>query len=166
MLVEVGKFTFPVDFVILEMREDSKVPLILGRPFHHTADAVSRINKKKLNLRVGTERMTFYMDSVMKHSYLNDDTYFSITVIDDILEEDSDALLNEGSKILHSIEGTILKEKLFTEFDEFIAMTAKENSESKFDTEEPPLKKSPLTLIIRSRHILKNLLWILNSTSS
>ncbi|GKC25537.1 hypothetical protein Tco_1027687 [Tanacetum coccineum] len=30
MLVEVGKFTFPTDFVILEMEEDSKVPLILG----------------------------------------------------------------------------------------------------------------------------------------
>ncbi|GKB76260.1 reverse transcriptase domain-containing protein [Tanacetum coccineum] len=40
MLVEVGKFTFPVDFVILEMEEDNKVPLILGRPFLHTADAV------------------------------------------------------------------------------------------------------------------------------
>ncbi|GJW09198.1 reverse transcriptase domain-containing protein [Tanacetum coccineum] len=40
MLVEVGKFTFPADFVILEMEEDSKVPLILGRPFLHTADAV------------------------------------------------------------------------------------------------------------------------------
>ncbi|GJU89061.1 reverse transcriptase domain-containing protein [Tanacetum coccineum] len=39
MLVEVGKFTFPADFVILEMEEDSKVPLILGRPFFHTADA-------------------------------------------------------------------------------------------------------------------------------
>ncbi|GJR94312.1 reverse transcriptase domain-containing protein [Tanacetum coccineum] len=30
MLIEVGKFTFPADFVILEMQEDSKVPLILG----------------------------------------------------------------------------------------------------------------------------------------
>ncbi|GJS22644.1 reverse transcriptase domain-containing protein [Tanacetum coccineum] len=40
MLVEVGKFTFPVDFVILKMEEDSKVPLILGIPFLHTADAV------------------------------------------------------------------------------------------------------------------------------
>ncbi|GJY09326.1 reverse transcriptase domain-containing protein [Tanacetum coccineum] len=40
MLVEVGKFTFPVDFVILEMEEDSKVPLILRRPFFHNADAV------------------------------------------------------------------------------------------------------------------------------
>ncbi|GKE46691.1 reverse transcriptase domain-containing protein [Tanacetum coccineum] len=40
MLVEVGKFTFLVDFVILEMEEDSKVSLILGRPFLHTVDAV------------------------------------------------------------------------------------------------------------------------------
>nr|GEW39721.1 reverse transcriptase domain-containing protein [Tanacetum cinerariifolium] len=43
MLVEVGKFTFPADFVILEMEKDSKVPLLLGRPFLHTADAVIRV---------------------------------------------------------------------------------------------------------------------------
>ncbi|GKC10702.1 reverse transcriptase domain-containing protein [Tanacetum coccineum] len=40
MLVEVGKFTFPADFVILEMKEDSKFPLILERPILYTADAV------------------------------------------------------------------------------------------------------------------------------
>ncbi|GJV76283.1 reverse transcriptase domain-containing protein [Tanacetum coccineum] len=55
MLIEVGKFTFPTNFVILEMEEDSKVPLILGRPFLHTADAVIRVKQKQLNLRVGTE---------------------------------------------------------------------------------------------------------------
>ncbi|GKE67399.1 reverse transcriptase domain-containing protein, partial [Tanacetum coccineum] len=43
MLIEVGKFTFPVDFVILEMEEDSKVPLILGRPFLYTTDTVIRV---------------------------------------------------------------------------------------------------------------------------
>ncbi|GJV45527.1 hypothetical protein Tco_1430063 [Tanacetum coccineum] len=32
--------TFPADVVILEIEEDNKVPLILGRPFLHTADAV------------------------------------------------------------------------------------------------------------------------------
>ncbi|GJY39599.1 reverse transcriptase domain-containing protein [Tanacetum coccineum] len=53
MLVEVGKFTFLADFVILEMEEDSKVPLILGRPFLHTADAVIRVRQKQLNLGVG-----------------------------------------------------------------------------------------------------------------
>ncbi|GJT91016.1 reverse transcriptase domain-containing protein [Tanacetum coccineum] len=110
MLVEVGKFTFPADFVILKMEEDSKVPLILGRPFLHTADAVIRVKQNQLNLGVGTERMIFNIDSAMKHSYSNDDTCFSIDEIDEILEEDFDALLDEGSKILHSIKGTLLEE--------------------------------------------------------
>ncbi|GKC11778.1 hypothetical protein Tco_1008560 [Tanacetum coccineum] len=77
----------------------------------------------------------------MKHSYSNDDTCFSIDVIDEILEEYFNALLNEGSEIFNSIEGTILEEKLFAEFDKFMAMTADENSESKSETEEPPFKK-------------------------
>ncbi|GKA28513.1 reverse transcriptase domain-containing protein [Tanacetum coccineum] len=141
MLVEVGKFTFPVDFVILEIEEDNKVPLILGQPFLHTTDAVIRVKQKQLNLGVGTERMIFNIDSVMKHSYSNDDTCFSIDVIDEILEEDFDALLDEGSKILHSIEGTLLEEEIFSEFDEFIAMAANENYESESDTEEPPFEK-------------------------
>ncbi|GKB04527.1 putative reverse transcriptase domain-containing protein [Tanacetum coccineum] len=33
VLVGIGKFTSPVDFIILDMPEDIKVPLILGRPF-------------------------------------------------------------------------------------------------------------------------------------
>nr|GEV90559.1 reverse transcriptase domain-containing protein [Tanacetum cinerariifolium] len=144
MLVEVGKFTFPADFVILEMEEDSKVYLILGRSFFHTADAVIRVKQKQLNLAVGTERMIVNIDSTIKHSYLNDDTCFSINVIDEILEEDFDALLDEGSKILHSIEGTLLEEEIFSEFNEFIAMTADENSE--FDTEEPPFNKITINI--------------------
>ncbi|GJR11099.1 hypothetical protein Tco_0793751 [Tanacetum coccineum] len=112
MLVKVGKFTFPVDFVILEMEED-----------------------------IGTERMTVHMDSAMKHFYSNDDTCLSIDVIDEILEEDFDALLNEGSKILYSIERTILEEKLFAESNEYMAMTADENSESEFNTKGPPFEK-------------------------
>nr|GEU75825.1 reverse transcriptase domain-containing protein [Tanacetum cinerariifolium] len=62
-----------------------------------------------------------------------------IDVIDEILEEDFNALFDEGSEIFHSIEVTILKEKLFVEFDDFMAMTADENSES--DTKEPPFEK-------------------------
>ncbi|GJW32415.1 reverse transcriptase domain-containing protein [Tanacetum coccineum] len=138
MLVEVGKFTFPADFVILKMEEDSKVPLILGRPFLHTVDAVIQVKQKQLNLGVRIERMIFNIDSAMKHSYSNDDTCFSI---DEILEENFDALLDEGSKILHSIKGTLLEEEIFAEFDKFITMTADENSDSESNTEDPPFKK-------------------------
>ncbi|GJU90814.1 reverse transcriptase domain-containing protein [Tanacetum coccineum] len=72
----------------------------------------------------------------MKHSYSNDDTCFSIDVIDEILEEDFDALLDEGSKILYSIEGALLEDKIFAEFDEFIAMNIEENTEPKINEEE------------------------------
>ncbi|GKB22250.1 reverse transcriptase domain-containing protein [Tanacetum coccineum] len=141
MLIEVGKFTFPMDFVILKMEEDSKVPLILGRPFLQTADAVIQVKQKQRNLGVGIERMMFSIDSVMKHSYINDDTCFSIDVINEILEDDFDALLLEGSEIIHSIEGTILDEKLFVEFNVFMGMNIEENFDSESETEETPFEK-------------------------
>nr|GEV15665.1 hypothetical protein [Tanacetum cinerariifolium] len=49
--------------------------------------------------------------------------------------------VDEGSKILYSIEGTILEEAIFSEFDEFMAMAADENSKSESDTEELPFEK-------------------------
>ncbi|GJW39816.1 hypothetical protein Tco_0065661 [Tanacetum coccineum] len=66
---------------------------------------------------------------------------YSIDVIVKILEEDFNALLDEGSKILYSIEGTLLEEEIFAEFDELMAITADENSDSDSDTEDPPFKK-------------------------
>ncbi|GJY25950.1 retrotransposon protein [Tanacetum coccineum] len=33
VLVRIGKFIFPIDFIILDIPEDDDVPLILGRPF-------------------------------------------------------------------------------------------------------------------------------------
>nr|GFD56163.1 reverse transcriptase domain-containing protein [Tanacetum cinerariifolium] len=71
----------------------------------------------------------------------NNDTCFSVDVINEILEEDFDALLDEGSKIFHSIEGTLPEEEIFYEFDAFMAMTGDENSKSESDNEEPPFKK-------------------------
>ncbi|GJT74739.1 putative ribonuclease H-like domain-containing protein [Tanacetum coccineum] len=96
----------------------------------YVSGLVIRVKQKQLNLGVGTERMIFTIDSAIKHSYSNDDTCFSIDVIDEILEEDFDALLDEGSKILHSIEGTVLEEEIFSEFKKFIAMNADENYHS------------------------------------
>nr|GFA87243.1 hypothetical protein [Tanacetum cinerariifolium] len=65
----------------------------------------------------------------------------ALMLLKEILEEDSDALLDEGSEILHSIEGTILEEKLFAKFNEFMAITADEHNESESDKEEPKFEK-------------------------
>ncbi|GJX39373.1 reverse transcriptase domain-containing protein [Tanacetum coccineum] len=59
VLVGIDKFVFPIDFIILDMSEDIKVPLILGRPFLSTARAKIDVYKRKINLRVGEERIVF-----------------------------------------------------------------------------------------------------------
>ncbi|GJR87722.1 putative reverse transcriptase domain-containing protein [Tanacetum coccineum] len=59
VLVGIGKFTFPVDFIILDMLEDIKVLLILGRPFLSTARSKIDVYKRKITLRVGEENIIF-----------------------------------------------------------------------------------------------------------
>ncbi|GKB19785.1 retrovirus-related pol polyprotein from transposon TNT 1-94 [Tanacetum coccineum] len=51
VLVGIGKFVFPVDFIILDMPEDVKVSLILRRPFLSTAHAKIDVFKRKIILR-------------------------------------------------------------------------------------------------------------------
>jgi len=52
MIVKVDKFLFPVDFVVMDMEEDAKVPLILGRPFMKTAKIIIDADKGKLKVCV------------------------------------------------------------------------------------------------------------------
>ncbi|GKC17747.1 DNA-directed DNA polymerase, partial [Tanacetum coccineum] len=59
VLVGIGKFTFPVDFIILDMPEDIKVTLILERPFLSTAHAKIDVYKRKIALRVREENIIF-----------------------------------------------------------------------------------------------------------
>ncbi|GKA37202.1 DNA-directed DNA polymerase [Tanacetum coccineum] len=59
VLVRIGKFIFPIDFIILDIPEDNDVPLILGRPFLSTAHAKIDVFKRKITLRVGKEKIVF-----------------------------------------------------------------------------------------------------------
>ncbi|GJS17190.1 putative reverse transcriptase domain-containing protein [Tanacetum coccineum] len=59
VLVGIGKFVFRVDFIILDMPEDIKVPLILERPFLSTAHAKIDVFKRKISLRVREEKIIF-----------------------------------------------------------------------------------------------------------
>ncbi|GKE13002.1 hypothetical protein Tco_1416553, partial [Tanacetum coccineum] len=52
ILVGIGKFTFSLDFIVLDMPEDIKVPLILERPFLSTAHAKIDVYKRKITLRL------------------------------------------------------------------------------------------------------------------
>nr|GEU38982.1 hypothetical protein [Tanacetum cinerariifolium] len=59
VLVRIGKFIFPIDFIILDIPEDEDVPLILDRPFLSTAHSKIDVYKRKITLRVGEEKLVF-----------------------------------------------------------------------------------------------------------
>nr|GFA04142.1 reverse transcriptase domain-containing protein [Tanacetum cinerariifolium] len=56
--VKVGKFYFPVDFVVLDFIADPRVPLILGRPFLSTAHAIINVHEKEIILRQDKQSLT------------------------------------------------------------------------------------------------------------
>jgi hypothetical protein len=57
--VKVGHHFIPVDFVVLEMGEREKPPLILGRPFLKTVGATIDVGKGEINFDINGEKISF-----------------------------------------------------------------------------------------------------------
>ncbi|GKA04668.1 retrovirus-related pol polyprotein from transposon TNT 1-94 [Tanacetum coccineum] len=82
VLIRIDKFILPIDFVILDMREDSKILIILGRPFLATAHAMIDVFIKKITLRVGNEEVIFDVDQSTKRPPTEDDECYGIDFLD------------------------------------------------------------------------------------
>ncbi|XP_076929289.1 uncharacterized protein LOC143593581 [Bidens hawaiensis] len=67
LLVKVDKFLFPVDFVVLDMELDERVPIILGSSFLRTTKALVDVYYGRITLRVGDENVTYDVAKSMKH---------------------------------------------------------------------------------------------------
>ena len=65
VIVKVDKFVFPVNFVILDFKQDKNCPLILGRHFLNTRRALID-HEGKITLRVREEKVEFVMNSFSK----------------------------------------------------------------------------------------------------
>ena len=65
-----GKFIFPVDFIVIDIEEDKQVPLLLGRPFLATRATFIDVKKGELTLRIGNEAMHFNLNHILKQSEL------------------------------------------------------------------------------------------------
>ncbi|GJZ70903.1 zinc knuckle CX2CX4HX4C containing protein [Tanacetum coccineum] len=61
LLIKIDKF--PMDFIILHVLEDFRMPVILGRPLLATAHAKVDFLKKSISLEVGNEKVIFKMKS-------------------------------------------------------------------------------------------------------
>ncbi|GJW03111.1 MAK10-like protein [Tanacetum coccineum] len=60
VLVEVDEHVFPVDFVILDIKENEKRPFILGTPFLTTAKATIKFDTGTITLRSGKSKVSFH----------------------------------------------------------------------------------------------------------
>ncbi|KAK4853941.1 hypothetical protein QYF36_016693 [Acer negundo] len=124
VLVKVDNLYFPVDFVILEMEEDVKIHLLLGRPFLKTACALINVKDEKMTLRVGDEQVVIDMSKATKRPSDEGDCFrvevvepmiqeylrkenpkepLEVCVVHGVIEEDEDLEVEECAKQLNSL---------------------------------------------------------------
>ncbi|GJU67322.1 MAK10-like protein [Tanacetum coccineum] len=60
VLVEIVEHVYPVDFVILDIRENENRPFILGTPFLTTAKASIKFDTGTVTLRLGKHKVSFH----------------------------------------------------------------------------------------------------------
>ena len=78
VLVKVGNFIFPVDFVVIKKEEDTQVPLLLGRPFLAIGATLINVQKGELTLRVGDEVVQFNLHKSLTQPDVNAGTCMAV----------------------------------------------------------------------------------------
>ncbi|XP_024046398.1 uncharacterized protein LOC112498899 [Citrus sinensis] len=86
VLVNVDKFIFPVDFIVLDLEADKDVPIILGKPFLITGKTLIDVQKMELTMQVNDQQVIFNMVDAMKSPDEVEDCNF-IIVVDFVLVE-------------------------------------------------------------------------------
>ncbi|GJV50084.1 MAK10-like protein [Tanacetum coccineum] len=72
ILVNIAGYVYPVDFVILDIKEDENRPFILGTPFLTTTKAVIKFDKGTVTLRSGKSKMSFHSLCKIEKGIKND----------------------------------------------------------------------------------------------
>ncbi|GJY51037.1 DNA-directed DNA polymerase [Tanacetum coccineum] len=93
VLIKVDKLVLLIDFVILDMPEDSRVPIILRRPFLATARAMIDVFNKKITLRVRYDEVVFDVEQSTKRPTTEDDECCGIDDFDNSINEEAQELL-------------------------------------------------------------------------
>ena len=95
VLIQVDKFYYLVDFVVLDTKPiavgTNYVPIILGRPFLATSNAIINCRNGVMQLRFGNmtlELNIFYLSK--KHMQPVEECLEEVCIIDTILEEQVD----------------------------------------------------------------------------
>ena len=61
VLVKVKHLIFPADFVVIDIEEDTDIPLILGHPFMSTTSCVVDMGKNMLQMGIEDQKIRFHL---------------------------------------------------------------------------------------------------------
>ncbi|XP_015965665.1 uncharacterized protein LOC107489428 [Arachis duranensis] len=86
MIVRVGPFAFPIDFVVLDMEGHKSASLILGRPFLVIGRTLIDVKKREVTLRVNEEKFILNTVKAMQHPDTLEEC-MNIDLIDSLVEE-------------------------------------------------------------------------------
>ncbi|XP_050919459.1 uncharacterized protein LOC127137002 [Lathyrus oleraceus] len=81
----IGQFYIPTDFVIMDIKEDSHIPIILGRPFLATSGAIIDVKKGRLTFEVGEEKVEFLLAKFLQAPAIDESCCF-LDVIDECVK--------------------------------------------------------------------------------
>ncbi|XP_057745022.1 uncharacterized protein LOC130962882 [Arachis stenosperma] len=97
LLVKVGEFIFPADFVVLDMEEEANTSIILGRPFLAIVGAIIDVQKGELALRLHEEKMIFNVFKAMSYPKESIGECMMVDTIEQIVQEVLEEEQYEGS---------------------------------------------------------------------
>jgi len=84
--IKVGNLYVSVDFVILELEENTRTPIILGRPFLAIAGCRIDVKNGTLSFDVGDDHVEFNLLKAAKFSSISDECN-KIDVVDGLICE-------------------------------------------------------------------------------
>ena len=92
VLIQVDKFYYPVDFVVLDTEPvavgTNHVPIIFGMPFFATSHAIINIQNGVMQLTFGDMTLELNIFHLRKrHMHSGEDDYEEVCIIDTIIEE-------------------------------------------------------------------------------
>ncbi|XVF60793.1 hypothetical protein PTKIN_Ptkin08bG0076900 [Pterospermum kingtungense] len=104
-MVAIGNYFVPIDFEILEMKEDNDVPIVLGRPFLASIDMVIYVRSSKMVVKLGRREFTFIKSS-------NPEECCYMRKVDDCWDDsyESDYELSLEKLLYENFEGPNLEE--------------------------------------------------------
>ncbi|XP_073024280.1 uncharacterized protein [Primulina eburnea] len=145
VLVQVDNFVYPVDFIVLDtqpIEACNAIPVILGRPFLATFNALINCRNGIMKLSFGNMTLELNVFNLCKQPHDKGDESEDENLIETLVEENIQEGSTRDQLDICSIES--VKENIEIDLDDFIRYHSLPGSEKEFDAkyenkDEPPI---------------------------